>query len=398
MFTVGFDISALDPSFKEHAHRGIGRYVTELKRYFDGFKHDLVSVQYFSHQDLFSGDLVKPFLAALPAGVSTIRQQVIFPLQLARREEWSMVHFPAHMDGPAWGQKRRVLTVLDLIPLVLEELYRPEKNNLRFRFARALENRAIKSATHLIAISECTKRDIIRMLGVPEERITVTPLGVDARFFDAVLRQSEEHLRARLGLPTLRPIVLYVGGIDERKNIHWMLEVWRALVGNFAADDVSRPVLCLAGEIATHKQFPALKQKIKESDLQRDVILPGFVNDEDLLQLFAISRLFFFPSLYEGFGLPPLEAMAAGLPVLALNTSSMPEVIGRAAELIEPQAIGKVGSVATTATVRALLELLKNNELCMERKNLGRAQARKFTWQATGEKTFQVYERLACGV
>lgn len=390
MFTVGFDISALDLEFKQHAHRGIGRYVRELKKYFDGFRHDIVKVDYFSHADLFSGNRIKPLLKMLPAGATTVRQQLIFPAQLARREQWSMVHFPAHMDGPAWGPKRRIVTVLDLIPLVLEELYRPSQNNLRFRFARALENRAIKGATHLIAISECTKRDIIRMLGVPAERITVTPLGVDERFFQGKLIEEEIPLRARMRLPLDRPIVSYVGGIDQRKNIGWMLRVWREVMNTVGANNASRPVLCLAGDIAQDKQFPVLQATLKELGLEHDVVMPGFVNDEDLLQLFSISKAFFFPSLYEGFGLPPLEAMASGLPVVAVNTSSIPEVVGACAELIEPN--DDIGAV------RSILELLHNETLCAERRELGRAQARKFTWRNTGEKTFQVYERLARGV
>ncbi len=390
MFTVGFDISALDPAFKQHASRGIGRYVRELKRYFDGFRHDVIEIDYFSHTDLLSGSKIKPLLARLPAGAITVGQQLVYPTKLAQRDDWSMAHFPAHMDGPSWGPKRRIVTVLDLIPLVLQDIYRQSQSSFRFKFARFLENRAIKSATHLIAISECTKRDIVRMLGVPEERITVTPLGVDERFFYGKLLEDEIPFRARLRIPLDRPIVAYVGGIDQRKNLHWMLKVWRAVIDTIGASNANRPVLCLAGDIKGDKQFPALVSAIETLGLSRDVVMPGFINDEDLLQLFSISKIFFFPSLYEGFGLPPLEAMAAGLPVVTLNTSSIPEVVGSCAELIAPN--DEVGAV------KSIIELLQNKTLRSERSELGRAQAAKFTWQKTGESTFRVYERMSRGV
>jgi glycosyltransferase involved in cell wall biosynthesis len=390
MYTVGFDISALDPQFKQHANRGIGRYVRELKKYFDGFKHDLVRIEYFSHRDLFSGEVIAPLLKALPAGATTIRQQVVFPIKLAQREDLSAVHFPAHMDGPAWGQKRRILTVLDLIPLVMEELYTEKDSGLRYRFARVLENRAIKSASRIVAISECTKRDLVRMLAIPEERITVTPLGVDDKFFHGRLVEEEVPLRARLKIPLERPIVLYVGGIDPRKNIKWMLNVWREVISTFGANEGSRPVLCLAGDIERDKGYQAVRAEIAALGLSNDIALPGFVNDEDLLQLFAISTVFFFPSLYEGFGLPPLEALAAGLPVVALNNSSIPEVLGGSAELVNTGDL--IGAV------KAIMELLLNEPLRVKRRELGREQARRFSWEKTGARTFEVYEKMARGI
>ena len=148
MFSVGFDTSALDEGFKSHAHRGIGRYVRELTCYFNRQQNSASAVQvgYFNHLSFVSGRIVKPLLKSLPAGVNTVRQQLLFPLQLSTgaTSKFDCVHFPAHMDAPSWSHKPCIVTVLDLIPLILKDLYLPERGNFRFHFARWLEIRAIR--------------------------------------------------------------------------------------------------------------------------------------------------------------------------------------------------------------------------------------------------------------
>ncbi len=395
MFSVGFDTSALDESFKSHAHRGIGRYVRELAAYFNrqssaaaSSSANEVQVGYFNHTSFVSGRIARPLLKALPAGVNTVRQQILFPLQLSTgvTAPFNCVHFPAHMDAPAWSIKPCIITVLDLIPLILKDLYLPERGNLRFHFARWLEIRAIRSAKLIIAISDTTKQDLVRVLGIAPERIMVTPLGVDARFHAATLQCSEAQIRARYGIPNGRPIILYVGGIDQRKNYRALIETLRRLVSN-PAPGQGAPVLVMAGNIAGDRQFPKLKALIADAKLDDSVILPGFIPDHDLLQLYPISSVFFFPSLYEGFGLPPLEAMAAGVPVVSSNTSCMPEVLGDAAVCVDP--------LDYDAAAQEMYGLLTDPQRRMLLKERGKERAAQFTWERTGELTMQAYERLA---
>lgn len=390
MFSVGFDTSALDESFKSHAHRGIGRYVRELTKYFDrrsGAEPHL-HVGYFNHTSFLSGKLVKPFLNALPAGVNTVRQQVLFPLQLSTgaTSEFDCVHFPAHMDAPSWSFKPCIITVLDLIPLILKDLYLPERGNFRFHFARWLEIRAIRSADLIVAISETTKQDLHRVLGISPERIMVTPLGVDSRFHQARLDIPEQDLRARYGIPLQRPIILYVGGIDQRKNYRALIETLRRLVSH-PTTAAPAPVLVMVGNIHGDRQFPKLQALIRQAQLEDSVILPGFIPDQDLLQLYPISSVFFFPSLYEGFGLPPLEAMAAGVPVVSSNTSCMPEVLADAAVLVDP-----LDFDGAAKEIYALLTDPQQRHLFQDR---GRERATAFTWERTGDLTLRAYERLA---
>lgn len=389
MLRVGLDTSALDDNFKNHSMRGIGRYVQELNRYFHNKTFPNVSIGTFDHSVFRQRSLVSSLIEALPAGRRTLTQQVLYPLRLnkAPLTAFDVVHFPAHMDAPAWSPKKYILTVLDLIPLVLKDLYKADKPSWRFTFARFLEIRAIKNAALIVAISENTANDVHRLLAVPREKIVVTPLGVDAKFFEAALTEDREVLCRRYDISAHRPIVLYVGGIDQRKNYIGLLESFSKLLALSAQNKRPAPLLVMAGNIESDAQYPKLLAHIKKLGLASDMAMLGFVEDKDLLQLYALSSVFFFPSLYEGFGLPPLEALAAGTPVVSSDRSSMPEVLGDAALMIDPQ--------NTSQAAEKLFAVLHEPGLAQSLRERGKIQARKFTWASTGEQTLKAYERLA---
>jgi alpha-1,3-rhamnosyl/mannosyltransferase len=396
-FAVGFDTSALDPSFKEHAARGIGRYVRELKRYFDSIRNtpdggtptpELV-VDFFDHTWFKAPPMLDRLIAAAPIGRQTIRQQVVYPLYLGgqRTSRFNALHFPAHMDAPSWSGKPYVLTVLDLIPLVCRDLYASVTPTWRFRLARWLELRAIRGAALIVAISRHTARDVERILGVPPERIVVTPLGVDEMFFGDEGPVDEAGVRARRGIPPERPMILYVGGIDQRKNYRGLIDTFAEVLRGCAERGQPIPVLVLVGKIATDKEYPRLKAAIAARGVEDAVIEAGFVPDAELVALYRASAVFLFPSLYEGFGMPPLEALAAGLPVVSSGTSAMPEVIESAGLLYDP--------TDAVAGARAVLDVLSDSALRTTLVRAGRARAREFTWRRTGELTLGAYEALA---
>lgn len=393
MTRVGLDVSGLDPAFKSHAHRGIGRYVAELSRYFDARPCGDIEVGRFDHARLVSDGACARAISMMPYGKTTLRQQLLYPLRLSSGEmqRFSFLHFPAHMDAPAWSTKPYVLTVLDLIPLVLKDLYRAHRPSWRFHFARWLELRAIRGATLCVAISECTARDLTRILGIPPERIRVTPLGVDSSFFETfeVRRSSEAcaNLRRRLGIPEGRPIVLYVGGHDERKNIRALVGIVQRVNKQLGAAQHSKPLLVLAGKITAKREQERLDANLREFDMTDDVVSLGYVSDENLKSLYGISSVFLFPSLYEGFGLPCLEAMAAGVPVVSSNTSSMPEVVGSSGVLFDPTSID--------AGAEALGRVLVDPALCHKMSEAGHERARRFTWERTGELTRDAYRYAA---
>ncbi len=394
MISVGFDVSGLDPTFKSHAQRGIGRYVLELKRFLDELCEPDLAVRWFDHTSLVQGGLGARAINCMPCGRTTLRQQLLYPLKLNsdQMREFSFLHFPAHMDAPAWSSKPFVLTVLDLIPLILEELYRAHRPTWRFKFARWLELRAIRQALVLLAISETTASDIVRVLGVPRDRIVVTPLGVDQRFFGVEeLRRSRMNgtqagVRQKLGIPADRPILLYVGGHDERKNISTLVAIARDAINNRHGQGRIAPVLVLAGRVHSDAERQRLTDALRKHEMESDTVVLGYVSDEELLWLYAESAVFLFPSLYEGFGLPVLEALAAGLPVVSSHTSSMPEVMGDCGLTFDP--------LAPHEGARAVVQMLEDDGLRQYLHDRGRERARQFTWAETGRKTVEAY-RLA---
>ena len=385
MFTVGFDTSALDPTFKDHAARGIGRYVRELTHYFATCPDTKVKILPFDHHSLSPYRWVDHLLL----GRQRLKQQLLYPLQLGfgTRHGFDTMHFPAHMDAPSWSPCAYILTVLDLVPLVCADLYRSDQPSWRFRLARWLESRAIKNASLILAISENTAQDVHHLLGVSPARIVVTPLGVSEKFFDPRLVENEVVLRQRYRIPPKRPVLLYVGGIDQRKNTWTLLEAFHIVLHARRVSGGTLPVLVMVGKIQHHQQFPKLKGLIHAKGLVGDVVLPGYIPDEDLLQLYCITSVCCFLSLYEGFGLPPLEAMAAGVPIVCSNTSSLPEVVGNAAALVSPH--------DAELAAKTILRVLDDATYAGFLSECGRKRARLFPWSRTGATTLAAYERFA---
>lgn len=246
---VAIDLSALDPAFKAHAHRGTGRYVSELFKELSLQSTDIVK---FNHRDLIRRGSLDSLVSFLPAGRQTIRQQLLYPFQVSEKNLSGarVAHFPAHVDAPAWAKTKVIVTVLDLIPLIFQDLY-GGKGNLRFKFGRWLELQAIKNASKILCISRSTANDVQRLLGVDPKKISVTPLGVSDQFFSIVNDSDSEGNFSELKLlasPKTRPVVLYVGGIDQRKNVFKLLEAFKILITICRDKELRLPQLVLAGK------------------------------------------------------------------------------------------------------------------------------------------------------
>jgi glycosyltransferase involved in cell wall biosynthesis len=392
---IGFDISALDPSFKSHAQRGIGRYVTHVADYLRESLPGDISIEWFNHNNLLASGLGQKLINFMPVARTTLRQQLLYPFKLStgKLRSTACVHFPAHMDGPAWSPKPYILTVHDLIPLILEKLYRAHRPTWRYEFARWLENTSIRNASLLLTVSETTANDVHRLLGVSRDKIVVTPNGVEDSFFDLYkLRkelspQARIELRDRLKIPRNRPIILYVGGHDERKNIPMLVEISKEVILECASCDQAEPVLVLAGKIHTQRERDVCDTALRDFAMAADTVDVGFVSDADLRALYAESSVFLFPSLYEGFGLPVLEAMAAGVPVVSSNRGALPEVLGKTGLSFDPE--------DAIAGSQAVLRVLQNPELAHRLSEEGHQQAGLFSWERTGRLTVEAYRYAA---
>mgnify|MGYP003589073171 CR=1 FL=1 len=328
----------------------------------------------------------------------TLETQLIFPLKLLRAKE-DYFHFFFHGDAPSFSLKPFFISALDLIPLKFKELYSTGKEDLRFHFARFLENRSIKSAKGVFAISQTTKEDLIEILNIDPNKIVVTPLGVDSRFFvdldldpDGVKRVSPFQVSEKIiNNPALLKLIdskfVYVGGIDERKNISFLIKAFSQLILNREDQGLSTPKLVIIGRILNDKNYPKLKKLISDYNLDTHVEIKGYLSDSEMITELATARAFIFPSLYEGFGLPVIEAMASGVPVIAGDNSSVAEIINNKQGIL-------VADNDQAKWVESMEQILDSDELYLDLKERGRKRAGDFLWSKTAELTVAGYEKF----
>jgi glycosyltransferase involved in cell wall biosynthesis len=251
---------------------------------------------------------------------------------------------------------RAVVTIHDIIPLVLPA-YRGSPLVRAYTWLQAL---ACRSAETILVDSQWSRRDVLRVLRVPSDRVHVVYLGVDERF-------SPDRSGPR---PLDQPYIFYIGGWDVRKNV-------RTLIRAFAhiSEKVPDLILAIAGEPGANPRFfPDLRAEA--APLGDRVRFLGRVSDEEKLALYRHAELFAFPSLYEGFGLDPLEALACGCPVVCSNATSLPEIVGDAAVVVDARDVHTLADGMMSALDRA-----------GELRAKGPLQAAKFSWQATAQQT-----------
>jgi glycosyltransferase involved in cell wall biosynthesis len=295
-------------------------------------------------------------------------EQALLPIAAARARV-DLMHSMAS-TAPLWGRFRRVATVHDLIYARFPEAHA----GLRDKGMRVLVPGAVRRSHRVIADSQSTREDLIELLGVSTERVDVVPLGLGTVCRSTPL--PERDLRARLELGE-RSVVLSLSAKRPHKNL-------LALIGALARiEPADRPVLVLPGYPTTHEL--ELRARADALGIEEDVRFPAWVSSEELEGLWSIARAFVFPSLYEGFGLPVLEAMARGVPVACSNASSLPEVAGDAALLFDPHDEAAIAS--------AISRLLGDESLRARLQALGSAQAQRFTWERTARLTLESYAR-----
>ncbi len=379
---VGLDGRPLQPGFREEANRGVGVYARELVAALAA-RDDLALTLWF--------DPHHPAPATpLPAGIETRRyafsspwlrdrvsSHVTSPLAAATGAH-DVFHWLAHVHAPVWPTGRSVVTVHDLILEKLAGFYHPQGPSRAFRVARALEGRAIRGARMVVADSGATAADVRALHGVPESRLVVAPLGIHARFAPPSAA-AVAAVRAAFALP--EPFVLYLGGIDPHKDVPLLLEAFARVRATR-----SGPLrLVLAGHVVGSPFEAALMERARALGLADVLRVLAFVPLEHLPALIGAAEVFAFPSRIEGFGFPPVEAMACGTPVVSTTGGSLAEVLGDAALTVAP---GDVTGFAA-ALARALDEAPLRDHL----RAAGIARAGGFTWARTAQATVAAYRR-----
>ncbi|HEY8742920.1 MAG TPA: glycosyltransferase family 1 protein [Chloroflexota bacterium] len=299
-------------------------------------------------------------------------EQAAVPL-LAAACGADLLHVP-YWAPPAVTRVPVVATIHDVIPALLPE-YRGSR--LVAAYTRLVSFTA-RRARRLIVDSECSKRDLVQVVGVAPQRVDVIPLAANPLFRPLDAGVAAAGCRQRWNLE--RPFLLYVGGNDVRKNVPTLLHAW-----SMAAARLPGHALVIAGSMRNEPPFfPDVRGLAAQLALPR-LHFPGPVSDADKLLLLAACTAFVWPSRYEGFGLPPLEAMQAGAPVISSDSSSMPEVVGDAGVLVLPDDVD--------ALAEALVSVASHRHLQTHLRAKGLERAAQFTWRRTAALTLESYRR-----
>lgn len=292
-----------------------------------------------------------------------------------KRHKFDIVHDPfgiAPFLGPRFGAQR-IVTVHDTIPLVMPE----PQNKLDYWRFRTILPAMTRVADHILTVSTSSKTDLMKYLHLPDAKIRVVYCGVEERFFVTPDDEVKKHVLARYCI--MAPFLLYLGGLNERKNVDRLLEAFARI-----RDKHPQIKLVLGGKgFAQNSKISAAYEHLGLGDA---VHFTGYVEDADLPALYSAAEAFVFPSLYEGFGIPPLEAMSCGTPTLTANTSSLPEVVGGAALTVNPYDVAALAS--------GLDRILSDTQLRMRLRVEGPLRAASFTWAAAARQTVDAYKQL----
>ena len=289
-------------------------------------------------------------------------------------------HLP--LNAVPWLMPRPyIVTIHDMSTLVYDQQkgYRHDWNLYRFR-------RGLLRASRVIAVSDATSRDVQNTLGIPASKLCRIYNAPDP-FFTASYESDDDNCSLVMERFQINyPFILYAGNIRQQKNIPRLIEAFAVLRGELAQHPVYSHLrlIIIGDEISRH---PAVRQAMIRSRVEQSVRFMGFVSIQTLRVFYKSAAAFAFPSLYEGFGLPPLEAMASGTPVVTSAVSSLPEVVGDAAVMVNPENVFDIA--------RGLREVLLDDDIrrrCVER---GRVQAERFSWQRSAAQVLELYQGAA---
>jgi glycosyltransferase involved in cell wall biosynthesis len=301
-----------------------------------------------------------------------------------QRLSCDLVHIPNLFSVPRMLPCPYVMTVHDM----LEHMSRAREQSGFWRsFHFQMTKRVLAGAARIFAVSNFTRNEIEKLFEIPSDRVEVVYNAIDERFLHGHATPAEREVIARRYQVTY-PFLLYAGRISPHKNVVRMIEAFSALKTELERDQAYPDLkLIIIGDDLSGN--PDLRRTVVRSGVQHDVRFLGFVPIEVLRIFYDEAKIFVFPSLYEGFGLPPLEAMAHGTPVVTSNVSSLPEVVGNAAVLVNPENVFEI--------MRALHRTLMDKALRDRMKERGYQQAAKFSWEKSVRRILEAYGQIAHG-
>ncbi len=370
--------------FVDQPHTGSGQYtlqlLTHLPRIAPQHEYALVvpDKRSFKIIDITAQSDLPTLISNLQPLPSNFRkllfEQSIIP-RAARAYEADLIHVP-YWAPPISAAVPIVVTIHDIIPLILPQY----RGGPLVRAYTGLVSVAARGASLILTDSDASRQDILRHLRIPEDRVRTIYLAADPKFSDHVDPIDSAALRRNYDLP--EDYVLYLGGFDARKNIETLLQVY-----TWTQDTLGESYpLVIAGELPDRRDavFQDPRVIAKQIDVESVVRFIGPVAEEDKVALYQQARAFLYPTLYEGFGLPALEALACGVPVIGSNASSVPEIVGDAGVLVDPKdARAMAGALIAICTEEPLHDELSERAL---------RQAEKFSWEKCARETVLAYE------
>ncbi len=355
---------------------GIGIYTYELVKQLLKFKDNIYLIHYFKYNDkIYHGSneiIIKTY--------SKIHKIIYFfePF-IIKKYELSLIHFPTHWYNQIphylFGKYKKILTVHDLTPILFPFTHTFYDSYLWKSSFKFIKNKADK----IIAVSYATKNDLIKYGKIKKEKIKVIYNGYDNTVFKPMNFSLEEIKKFREKYHLPENFILYVGTLEKRKNIENLI---RAL--NVLKKKKKKYSLVILGKKGW--KYENIFNLIKKYNLHEQIIFMGYVPQHDLPIFYNLAKVFVYPSLYEGFGLPPLEAMACGCPVITSNVSSIPEIVGDAGILIDPYNYIELA--------KRIEEVMENASLRKELIQKGLKRAKRFSWEKCAKETYEVYEEV----
>jgi glycosyltransferase involved in cell wall biosynthesis len=377
----------INAQFFQHPASGSGQYLSQLLRALDKIDqhNDYVLL---GSQPIAQAPITTypyrvypvPALVARNENIEKVVWEQFTGPAAAHKERVDLLHIP-YFAPPLLPRTPTVVTIHDSIPLRLPA-YQPDAKVKAYMHLASL---AALRANMVITISQHARQDIMETLKIPPERIRVIYQAAGDEYQPIKDPERLAQMRARYGLKDNERYVFYLGGLDQRKNVPQLV---RAFARVYARLDEPNLKLFISGNPDKQKGpfFPDPRPVAEELGITQQVIY-RFVEDEDKPAVYSAASVFTFPSLYEGFGLPPLEAMGCGTPVVCSNRTSLPEVVGDAALSIDPEDL--------EAFADALYNVLSKSELSSELSARSLQQAKKFSWQKTAQATMEVYEEFS---
>src|SRR5688572_30255095 len=357
---------------------GIGTYVRNLVRHLAHLDRSSTYFLFCNQADeSMLRDLAENFVPVIDDSSGYgMREHLSIPHKL-RSLGVDLFHAP-HYVLPLLCRRRSVVTIHDCIHLLFPE-YLP--NRLAYRYAKLMMGSAVQRSSLVFTVSEASRRDILQFYPEADpERLQVVPNAIDETLLADPGEEEMERVKERYQIRGR--VVLYAGNIKPHKNLDRLIQAFGLLKQRPGHEDLK--LLIIGDEIG---KYPSLRRRVEAAGVRQDVRFFGFVPDQTLAALYRLASVFAFPSLYEGFGLPPLEAMACGTPVVTSNVSSIPEVVGDAAVQVNPE---KVFEIA-----RALKNVLLDDALRATLIERGYRQAARFSWDDTAREVLDTYRQAA---